>query len=185
MKKLKPEDLAQLDRERFEALRKSDLIDLTERLRDLCIDLYERLNRNSSNSSKPPSSDDPFSEGKKQQSEDAGDDKCDQSRDEPNDGNSDEDAATAKNEEDETEKTQTRQTNRRSGIWKNRKYETGNYGRSFSGKMRHLFIEAWKTALSRCTCGPSHIRVGKRRQGNSNRMHVAPLPFNSLPQLRP
>ena len=104
MKKLKPEDLAQLDRERFEALRKSDLIDLTECLRDLCIDLYERLNRNSSNSSKTPSSDDPFSEGKKQQSEDAGDDKCDQSRDEPNDGNSDEDAATAKKEEDETEK---------------------------------------------------------------------------------
>ena len=70
MNKLSPEDLVQLDRKRISGLDKSQLVDLTEGLRDLCLDLYEKVNRDSSNSSKPPSSDDPFK--KKRKGEDDG-----------------------------------------------------------------------------------------------------------------
>ena len=100
MKKLKPEDLAQLDRERFNTLKKSELIDLSERMRDLCIELYEKLNENSSNSSKPPSSDDPFKKGQntknveptEDQTEDGQDDAVDSESDEkcPKNGDKDE-----------------------------------------------------------------------------------------------
>ncbi len=60
-----PEDLNQISPESLERLRKSDLIHLTLRLRNFGIYLYERLNQNSSNSSKPPSSDTPFKKKKK------------------------------------------------------------------------------------------------------------------------
>ena len=66
MEKLTPEDLAQLDRDKIACLTKNGVVNLSMRLRDLCIELYEKINQNSSNSSKPPSSDDPFKKGKKQ-----------------------------------------------------------------------------------------------------------------------
>ena len=66
-----PEDLDQIDRESLEKLRKSDVIHLALRLRDFGIDLYERLNLDSSNSSKPPSSDNPYQRNKKQPDEDS------------------------------------------------------------------------------------------------------------------
>ncbi|BBO88104.1 DUF6444 domain-containing protein [Desulfosarcina ovata] len=59
-KRFGPEDLNQSNGESLNKLRKSDLIDLTLRLRDFGIDLYERLNQDSSNSSRPPSSDSPY-----------------------------------------------------------------------------------------------------------------------------
>jgi len=53
-------DLNQITYKSLEQRNKSELIDLTIRLRNFTIDLYERLNQDSTNSSKPPSSDSPF-----------------------------------------------------------------------------------------------------------------------------
>jgi hypothetical protein len=61
-----PEDLNQITPESLEKLRKSEVIHLTLRLRDFGINLYERLNLDSSNSSKPPSSDNPYQKNKTQ-----------------------------------------------------------------------------------------------------------------------
>jgi hypothetical protein len=55
-----PDDLSQISIESLNRLNKSDLISLALGLRDYGIELYEKLNRDSSNSSRPPSSDDPF-----------------------------------------------------------------------------------------------------------------------------
>lgn len=55
-----PDDLNQISIESLNRLNKSDLVSLTLRLRDFGIELYENLNQDSSNSSRPPSSDDPF-----------------------------------------------------------------------------------------------------------------------------
>ena len=54
------DDIAQINRESLERLTKEDIISLALKLRDYGIELYERLNQNSSNSSLPPSSDSPF-----------------------------------------------------------------------------------------------------------------------------
>ncbi len=59
------EDLNQINKESLDRLRKHELIELTFRLRSFTIELYERLNTNSTNSSKPPSSDSPFDKNKK------------------------------------------------------------------------------------------------------------------------
>jgi len=53
-------DLNQITYKSLEQRNKSELIDLTIRLRNFTIELYERLNQDSTNSSKPPSSDSPF-----------------------------------------------------------------------------------------------------------------------------
>lgn len=58
--KFTSEDLNQISYESLEKRNKIELIDLTIRLRNFSIDLYERLNQDSTNSSKPPSSDSPF-----------------------------------------------------------------------------------------------------------------------------
>jgi len=57
---LTPDDLNQISPESLERMSKSDLIHLTLRLRNFSIELYERLNQNSRNSSRPPSSDSPY-----------------------------------------------------------------------------------------------------------------------------
>jgi len=58
-------DLNQITYESLERRNKGELIDLTLRLRNFTIDLYERINQDSTNSSKPPSSDDPFRKSNK------------------------------------------------------------------------------------------------------------------------
>ena len=68
MDKLDQKDLMQISSATLEKLEKSDLIDLSLRLRNQLCDALERLNQDSSNSSKPPSSDNPFK--KKSNSED-------------------------------------------------------------------------------------------------------------------
>ncbi len=60
MKKLTPNDLAQLDHNSLGRMRKSDLINLSLKLRSQLCEALERLNQDSNNSSKPPSSDNPF-----------------------------------------------------------------------------------------------------------------------------
>ncbi len=59
-KRFNPDDLNQISAESLSKMNKSDLIVLALRLRDFCIDLYERVNQDSSNSSRPPSTDSPY-----------------------------------------------------------------------------------------------------------------------------
>src|SRR5271157_6084882 len=65
MKKLRPEDLRVLDRAHLAELSAADLLETCVRLRALAIEQAERLNRHSGNSSKPPSSEDPYRRGAK------------------------------------------------------------------------------------------------------------------------
>ena len=64
MEHLTKNDLAQIDRSYLQSLKKEAVIAVACKLRDLSIDLLERLDQDSSNSSKPPSSDDPYKKGK-------------------------------------------------------------------------------------------------------------------------
>ncbi len=64
MNHLTEEDLAQIDRDYLHGLDHEILIDVACRLRDLSIELLERLDQDSSNSSRPPSSDNPYKKGK-------------------------------------------------------------------------------------------------------------------------
>jgi len=63
MDHLTKDDLAQIDRSYLQSLKKEAVIALTCKLRDLSVDLLERLDQNSNNSSKPPSSDNPYKKG--------------------------------------------------------------------------------------------------------------------------
>ena len=65
MDHLTKDDLAQLDRSYLQRLEKETVIDVACKLRDFSITLVERLEQNSSNSSKPPSSDDPYAKANK------------------------------------------------------------------------------------------------------------------------
>ena len=58
-----PPDLSHLNRAVFEALEHDQLVELTCRLHAMASDMAERLAMNSSNSSRPPSSDPPFGTG--------------------------------------------------------------------------------------------------------------------------
>ncbi len=65
MDHLTKDDLAQIDRSYLQSLDEEKLIDVACKLRNFCVTLVERLEQNSSNSSKPPSSDSPYGKGKK------------------------------------------------------------------------------------------------------------------------
>jgi hypothetical protein len=65
MKKLRPEDLGPLDRPHLKELSHDALLEMCVRLRALAIEQAERLSRHSGNSSKPPSSNDPYRRGGK------------------------------------------------------------------------------------------------------------------------
>jgi len=54
------EDLAKMNKPYIESLDHETLVDVTYELRNIVIEQLEILERNSSNSSKPPSSDDPY-----------------------------------------------------------------------------------------------------------------------------
>ncbi len=65
MGSLTKEDLSQMNRPYFENLDHESLVNVANNLRNLGIELIERLEQNSNNSSRPPSSDSPFDKGKK------------------------------------------------------------------------------------------------------------------------
>jgi IS1 family transposase/transposase len=67
---LTKDDLAQIDRSYLQSLEKETVIDVVCKLRDFSIALVERLEQNSSNSSKPPSSDNPYDKGNNPDSKD-------------------------------------------------------------------------------------------------------------------
>jgi transposase len=68
MDHLTKDDLAQIDREYLQSLENGTVIDLACRLRDYCVKLVERLEQDSRNSSKPPSSDNPYDKDKDKKS---------------------------------------------------------------------------------------------------------------------
>jgi IS1 family transposase len=62
MNRLNKEDLSQMNREYFQSLDKQRLVEVAGNLHALAVEQLERLEQNSTNSSKPPSSDSPFVE---------------------------------------------------------------------------------------------------------------------------
>lgn len=65
MAHLTKDDLGQMDRGYFQGLEKKVLVEVACKLRDLSVELIERVERDSSNSSRPPSSDNPYKKGTK------------------------------------------------------------------------------------------------------------------------
>ena len=63
MTRLTKEDLAQMDRRYIQALEHERLVEVACNLRDLAVEQLERLEQNSTNSSRPPSSDSPYEQG--------------------------------------------------------------------------------------------------------------------------
>ena len=63
MDQLTKDDLAQIDRTYLQSLEEETVIDVACKLRDFAVILVERLEQNSSNSSRPPSSDSPYDKG--------------------------------------------------------------------------------------------------------------------------
>ncbi len=60
MKRLSKEDLAQMNQGYFQSLDKKRLVEVASNLHSLAVEQLERLEQNSGNSSKPPSSDSPY-----------------------------------------------------------------------------------------------------------------------------
>ena len=60
MNRLSKDDLSQMSREYFQSLDKERLVEVVDNLHALAVEQLERLEYNSTNSSKPPSSDSPF-----------------------------------------------------------------------------------------------------------------------------
>ncbi|MEM7726831.1 MAG: hypothetical protein AAF208_10730 [Cyanobacteria bacterium P01_A01_bin.45] len=57
MNRLSKEDLAQMNQEYFQSMNKQKLVEVTANLHSLAVEQVEKLEKNSSNSSLPPSSD--------------------------------------------------------------------------------------------------------------------------------
>jgi transposase len=61
MTKLDKHDLAQMNLDYFRSLDKEQLVEVANNLHQLAVNQLEKLEANSSNSSKPPSTDNPYS----------------------------------------------------------------------------------------------------------------------------
>ena len=72
--KIEREDLAKMTLPYLKSLDHETLVDISFELRNVVIDLLERLDMNSKNSSKPPSSDDPYKKKPKDQESKKSDD---------------------------------------------------------------------------------------------------------------
>ncbi len=57
---LSKDDLAQMNRDYFQSLEKERLVEVADNLHRLAVEQWEKINSNSSNSSQPPSGDNPF-----------------------------------------------------------------------------------------------------------------------------
>ena len=60
MARLSKEDLAQMNRDYFQSLEKEKLVEVADNLHLYAVEQWEKNNSDSSNSSQPPSSDNPF-----------------------------------------------------------------------------------------------------------------------------
>ena len=94
MEKLTKDDLAQMSRVYFEKLDQKTLIEAACRLLDFCVHLVERLEQDSQNSSKPPSSDNPYDKKKNKDSKSSdndNEDAPDEGEKDPEESSSDQD----------------------------------------------------------------------------------------------
>ncbi len=57
---LSKDDLVQMNRDYFQSLEKERLVEVADKLHQLAVEQWEKINSNSSNSSQPPSGDNPF-----------------------------------------------------------------------------------------------------------------------------
>lgn len=71
MSRLTKEDIAQIDRNYIESLEQKVLVEVTCNLREYVVELIEQLEQTSKNSSKPPSSDNPYQKGAKKEDKDS------------------------------------------------------------------------------------------------------------------
>ena len=101
MDQLTKDDLAQIDRTYLQSLEEETVIDVACKLRDFAVILVERLEQNSSNSSRPPSSDSPYDKGN--------DDKSDSKDDDDKSSSAEDEVNTA------TENTESDDSNRSAG----------------------------------------------------------------------
>ncbi len=62
---LSKDDLAQMNRDYFQSLEKERLVEVADNLHILAVEQWEKINSNSSNSSQPPSGDNPFQKADK------------------------------------------------------------------------------------------------------------------------
>ena len=60
MARLNKDDLAQMNKHYFQSLEKERLVEVAANLHQLAVEQWERLEQNSRNSSRPPSSDNPY-----------------------------------------------------------------------------------------------------------------------------
>ena len=60
MARLNKDDLVQINQDYFQSLEKQRLVEVAINLHQLAIEQWERLEQNSHNSSRPPSSDNPY-----------------------------------------------------------------------------------------------------------------------------
>ena len=60
MAKLNKDDLVQMDKNYFQSITKERLVEVAANLHQLAVEQCERLEQNSSNSSRPPSTDNPY-----------------------------------------------------------------------------------------------------------------------------
>ncbi len=67
MTRLNKEDLVQMNRDYFQSLEKERLVEVATNLHQLAIEQWEKLQQNSNNSSRPPSSDNPYNKGDSQE----------------------------------------------------------------------------------------------------------------------
>ena len=118
MDHLTKDDLAQIDRSYLQSLEKETVIDVACKLRDFSIALVERLEQNSSNSSKPPSSDNPYDKGNKGKSDSKDDDDAKSSSTEDKENKTTEKATSAESSQsDDSNRSAGRQPGSQ-GFWR-------------------------------------------------------------------
>ena len=103
------DDLAQLDLPYLQSLDKDRMITVAYQLRNLCVTLVERIDQNSSISSKPPSSDSPYDKGGKGNSDTENDDTKSSSTEDKENKTTENSSSTEDSESNDSNRTAGRQ----------------------------------------------------------------------------
>ncbi|MCD4786894.1 MAG: hypothetical protein K8R09_01590 [Desulfobacterales bacterium] len=117
MDNLTKDDLAQIDRTYLQSLEKETVIDVACKLRDFSVALVERLEQNSSNSSKPPSSDNPYDKGNKGKSDSKDDDAKNSSAEDKENKTTEKGASAESSQSDDSNRSAGRQPGSQ-GFWR-------------------------------------------------------------------
>ena len=117
MNSLTKDDLAQIDRSYLQSLEKETVIDLACKLRDFSVALVERLEQNSNNSSKPPSSDNPYDKGNKGNSDSKNDDAKSSSAEDKENKTTEKGASAKSSQPDDSSRSAGRQPGSQ-GFWR-------------------------------------------------------------------